>query len=91
VFDAYSQGLPVVASRTDGLMQCVEERVTGLFFSTGAAQSLKGCFAGLIDHPALLADMSAACLRRARDVTHRRIHWRRWKLLVETFPALTSL
>jgi glycosyltransferase involved in cell wall biosynthesis len=39
VYDAYSQGVPILASSTAGLRQCVQEGITGLFFEPGSVES----------------------------------------------------
>ena len=89
VFDAYAQGLPVLASRTEGLVQCVDNGVTGSLVPAGDASALQACIGRIAREPALLAAMSAACVARARESTHQEMHRKRWRLLVEKFPMLT--
>jgi glycosyltransferase involved in cell wall biosynthesis len=88
VFDAYSQGLPVIASRTEGLLQCVQQDVTGLLCDPGDVPALQALLARAVDEPHLLSDLSGACLERARGLTHRAMHRKRWQLLVSAFPEL---
>ena len=88
VFDAFSQGLPVIASRTDGLTQCVEDGVTGLLFDVGDVAALQARISGVADDPGVLTGMSRACLIRASRLTHQQMHRTRWRLLVDAFPAL---
>jgi glycosyltransferase involved in cell wall biosynthesis len=90
VFDAYAQGLPVVASRTDGLAQCVLDGVTGRLVARGDVAAWCTAMIELAARPAALADMSLACVERARDLTHQQMHRKRWRLLVDRFPALTG-
>jgi len=90
VYDAYSQGLPVIASRTDGLSECIEHGVTGLLCEPGNADSLRQQIERVFAEPALLVAMSRACLSRARRTTHQHIHRRRWRLLLETIPSLAT-
>jgi len=90
VFDAYSQGLPVIASRTEGLLQCVEDGVTGLMFDSGDVQALHAQLARVAANPSTLSDMAGACLARARRLTHQNMHRTRWRLLIDAFPALTG-
>lgn len=89
VFDAYAQGLPVLASRTDGLLQCVHDGATGVLVPPQDVPALQACIARIAREPALLAEMSAACVARARGLTHQEMHRKRWRLLVEKFPVLT--
>jgi len=90
VFDAYAQGLPVVASRTDGLAQCVLDGVTGRLVTRADVAAWCTAIIELAARPASLADMSLACVERARGLTHKQMHERRWRLLVHRFPALTG-
>ena len=89
VFDAYAQGLPVLASRTEGLVQCVEDNVTGALIPPQDVAALHAAIDKIAREPAQLAYMSSACVARARKLTHQEMHRKRWRLLVENFPALT--
>jgi len=82
--------LPVVASRTDGLIQCVLDGVTGRLVSRDDVAAWRAAIVDLAARPAVLADMSLACVERARGLTHEQMHRKRWRLLVERFPALTG-
>ena len=88
VFDAYSQALPVIASRTTGLQQCVEDGRTGLFFEAGNAIDLKRTLERVAAEPQLLATMAAACLDRAWKSTHACMHEARRRLIIDAFPGL---
>jgi glycosyltransferase involved in cell wall biosynthesis len=88
IFDAYAQGLPVLASRTDGLLQCVDDDVTGVLVEAGDARALAECVRRIASVPEVLAAMSSACVTRARTLTHQQIHRVRCRLLVEKFPQL---
>jgi glycosyltransferase involved in cell wall biosynthesis len=90
VFDAFSQGLPVIASRTAGLMQCIEDGVTGRFFERGSVAALQAVLSEVALHPQALSDMSFACLFIASRLTHRRMHSTRWRLLIDAFPSLAT-
>ncbi|HEY9238078.1 MAG TPA: glycosyltransferase [Burkholderiaceae bacterium] len=89
IFDAYAQGLPVLASQTDGLLQCVEENVTGFLFPPGNVRTLSERFVQIAGDPKMLASMVPACVDRARRLTHQQIHRTRHRLLVDRFPELS--
>lgn len=89
VFDAYSQGLPVLASDTAGMSQCVAQGVTGLLFRSGDTASLRNAIEAIAENPKLMSAMAPACVARARASTHQEMHRKRWQLLVDAFPALT--
>lgn len=71
------------------LVQCVEDGVTGALVPPRDAPALASCIARLAREPARLAEMSAACVARARKLTHQEMHRKRWRLLVAKFPMLT--
>lgn len=83
VFDAYSQGIPVVASGTTGLRECVWPGVTGVLTHPGDARALADALARLLaDRPGCAA-MGMRSLHAARELTHREMHRRRWQILSE--------
>ncbi len=88
VFDAYARGIPILASDTAGLRQCVESDVTGLLFKSGDAEALAAALKQAVHQRAALAAMAPACLARAAALTHQEMHRKRWKLLVGHFPYL---
>jgi glycosyltransferase involved in cell wall biosynthesis len=89
VFDAFSQGLPVIASRTEGAVQCIEDGVTGLLFETGDAAAFEARITQVAGDPDRLPAMARACLAYARRKTHQHMHRARWRLLATRFPSLT--
>lgn len=87
VYDAYSQAVPVLASDTVGLRECVEDGVTGRLCRPNDAQALAGLLRWAAQHCDQLPAMGVSCLQRARALTHREMHRLRWKLLAETLNA----
>ncbi len=63
VLEAYSCGLPVLASRIGGLAEIVEEGGTGLLFERGDLSSLIGAIRVLVESPKLCEVLGA----KARD------------------------
>jgi len=51
VYDAYSQCVPIIATRTPGLMACVRDAQEGLLVDVGSAKSLADAFAWAQAHP----------------------------------------
>lgn len=76
-FDAFSQGLPCVASRTHGNGSVIEDGRTGLFFPPGDAPALAELLIRLAADTAPLATMRDAALATARTQTHQGMHRRR--------------
>lgn len=81
VYDAYSQGLPVLASDTAGLKQCVVDAKTGWLFNMGNKLSLEQKLLEIMSQRAHLAKLSADCVTYAHSMTHQEMHRRRLKLL----------
>ena len=82
VYDAFSQAVPVLASDTPGLRDCVRHGSTGRLITGGPsnwAAQIKWCF----EHPNELERMGRTGLETARWMTHEEMHRRRWRLLVE--------
>jgi glycosyltransferase involved in cell wall biosynthesis len=85
VYDAYSQALPVIASDTPGLLDCVEDGVTGVLLPSGDPLALAATLARLSVDPAALAALGLAGLQAAYRLTHQEMHERRRRLLVKAF------
>jgi glycosyltransferase involved in cell wall biosynthesis len=57
-------GLPLVASRLQGLIEAVDDGVTGFLFTPGDHVALAGHLASLLDNEALRTRMAAAARAR---------------------------
>jgi glycosyltransferase involved in cell wall biosynthesis len=68
IVEAYSCGVPVLASRLGSLAEVVEDGVTGLLFTPGDAHDLAAKMAWAKAHPEEMARMG----RRAREVYEQR-------------------
>lgn len=64
VSEAYSFGVPVIASRLGALAEIVEDRRTGLLFETGNAEDLARKVRWAWDHPAEMEIMGQAAKRK---------------------------
>lgn len=83
VYDAYSQAVPVIGTRTPGLMACVREDETGWLVPVGDAAALREALLRAQRNRGELRSMGMAGLEVARSFTHREMHRRRRKLLSE--------
>lgn len=84
VYDAYSQAVPVVASDTDGLRDCIENGKTGMLTSFNDPIALANLLKWSLQNMNQLESMGMAILDVARRLTHRNMHQKRWSLLLET-------
>jgi glycosyltransferase involved in cell wall biosynthesis len=66
-------GLPLVASRLDGLQEAVLDRVTGLLFEPGNARQLADCLAHLLDQPELAAEYGRRARKRCEEELNREV------------------
>lgn len=64
IAEAYSCGLPVIASRLGAMAELVEDGVTGLLFTVGDAQDLADKLAWAEAHPGEMRRMGCAARRR---------------------------
>ena len=81
VYDAFSQAVPVLASRTSGLRASVEEGRTGMFTAANDGKSWAELLRWSLHNTNELERMGMAGLQVARGMTIRKMHERRWLLL----------
>ncbi len=81
VYDAYSQGLPVIASQTAGLLDCVSNGLTGKLVPAGDHSALKEAICWAAEHPEALASMGVTAAQHARGMTHQLMHRTRLGIL----------
>lgn len=74
LFDAYSQGLPVIASRTDGIVDYLTDGVHGLSFAIQDQRSLTEAIGKFELLRARWPDLARNCVEAARASTHRGMH-----------------
>lgn len=64
VIEAFALGKPVIGARIGGIPELVRHGDTGLTFTPGDVQALRGCIDELLAHPTRAADMG----RRGREL-----------------------
>lgn len=69
ILEAMAVGRPVVAAASGGIVDLVDDGVTGLLVPAGDAGALAAALRALVDDPARAATMSRAALERARMFT----------------------
>jgi glycosyltransferase involved in cell wall biosynthesis len=90
VYDAYSQAVPVLASNTDGLRDCIQAGKTGKLVPVGDALALANLLEWSINHLDHLESMGMAALNVARGLTHQEMHRQRWQLLLDKLDYARS-
>jgi glycosyltransferase involved in cell wall biosynthesis len=83
VYDAYSQAVPILASDTLGLRECVQHGKTGLMSQGDDPADWAALFKWCLDHPDELKKMGETGLETARKMTHAAMHRKRWRLLLK--------
>jgi len=66
--EAMASGLPVIASRTEGIIDIIEDNATGLLVTPGSAEQLAHAISRLIQNPPLAQQLSHAAQQKARDL-----------------------
>lgn len=85
IFDAFSQGVPVIATDTAGNRQVVESGVTGMLVTPNSAGDLATGLTRLSETPGRMRDMGLAALETARGHTHEIMHAHRADALYQIF------
>lgn len=90
-FDAFSQGVPVIASNTIGVREVVEDGVTGFLCPVGDAEELADMLERCAKARGELRNAGLRALERVRERTHAAMHLERATLLrQELYPALAN-
>lgn len=84
IFDAFSQGIPCIATSTNGNKQLIRDGKNGLLFPVDDAHDLANKIQYFISNPAKLAVMRDEARRSVVGRTHRRMHQEREVFLKET-------
>ncbi len=83
VYDAYSQALPVIASATAGMRDCIQENKTGWLIGPSNVESVSTAIKRAAENIGELRRMGMDALVVARSMTHQRMHLERQRLLLE--------
>jgi glycosyltransferase involved in cell wall biosynthesis len=90
VYDAYSQAVPVLATNTTGLRDCVVEGETGRLVERNDPAALASLLQWSAENRDALRGMGLEALRLARGRTHRAMHDTRWRLLSNALAKRTG-
>jgi glycosyltransferase involved in cell wall biosynthesis len=83
VYDAYAQALPVFASNTAGLRDCIQHESNGMLIHPNDATALADLLQWSLQNLPRLEAMGLTARLTACELTHWEMHKRRWKLLVD--------
>ena len=89
VFDAYSQGVPVLASNTAGLRSCVRDGETGMLTPANDVAPLVALLQYVSQHRLELKQLGLQSLKYAREMTHQEMHRQRVILLKDMLDKYT--
>ena len=89
VYDAYSQGVPALATKTAGLRDCVLDGRTGWLVEPNDALALSELLRYAAHQIFELQRMGMEALKVARTMTHQRMHRERQRLLLE-LPSVSG-
>ena len=83
VYDAYSQAIPLLASDTDGLRDCIYSGKSGVLTSVNDPVALANSIEWSLNNLTQLQAMGIKSLEIAHNMTHQEMHRKRWRLLSE--------
>jgi glycosyltransferase involved in cell wall biosynthesis len=81
IFDAFSQGIPVLGSDTGGITEIVKDDVNGKLFKSGDALSLAETLKWASQNRNSLRMLGISALRLSRLFTHQSMHGRRSEII----------
>jgi glycosyltransferase involved in cell wall biosynthesis len=84
VYDAYAQALPVLASNTAGLRDCIQHECNGMLIKPNDASALADLLQWSLQNLPKLEAMGTTARLTACNLTHWEMHKRRWKVLMES-------
>jgi glycosyltransferase involved in cell wall biosynthesis len=83
VYDAYSQAVPLLASDTAGLRECIQNGKTGMLTRSNDPVALADLFKWSLQNMKQLESMGMTTLKIAHSLTHQKMHQKRWSLLLK--------
>jgi glycosyltransferase involved in cell wall biosynthesis len=90
LFDAFSQGLPVLGSNTGGIRDIVEDGLNGRLFDPGNPDALASIMEWASSNRNTLRSMGAAALKKSRSFTHRAMHEKRCEIIAREYAQSRS-
>jgi glycosyltransferase involved in cell wall biosynthesis len=81
IFDAFSQGIPVIGSNTGGISEVIDDGLNGKLFRAGDASDLARLLRWACKERNKLRSMGLAALTTSRQFTHRSMHERRSQII----------
>ena len=81
IFDAFSQGIPILGSNTGGILEVVEDGVNGKLFTSRDALSLAETLEWASQNRDALKLMGMSALEKSRQFTHRLMHVKRSEII----------
>ncbi|PZV23557.1 MAG: hypothetical protein DCF12_18805 [Snowella sp.] len=85
VYDGYSQAIPILASKTAGLQDVVQDNVTGKLVHPNDVNALADLLESSWQNLEELKLMGMESLHIARGMTHQKMHEQRWEILDKEF------
>ena len=83
IFDAFSQGIPVLGSNTGGIREVVDDGVNGKLIVPGNPNALSELLEWAGRSRSELRTMGLAALDKSRGFTHRSMHEERCNIILD--------
>ncbi|NGX42809.1 MAG: Glycogen synthase [Chlamydiae bacterium] len=82
LYDAFSQGIPIIGTNADGISYTVKHDQTGIIIEKNDVEALSEAIQQIAKKPASLRDLGLNALEKARENTHEHMHDKRRQLLL---------
>ena len=89
VYDGYSQAIPILASKTAGLQDVIQNNLTGKLVRPNDAIALADLLEASWHELEPLKVMGMQSLHTARGMTHQKMHEQRWEILIEELVSFS--
>jgi glycosyltransferase involved in cell wall biosynthesis len=90
IFDAFSQGIPILGSNTGGIIDLVENNINGKLFLSGDKSALMQLLVWASQSRDELRTLGLSALKKSRKFTHRSMHQRRSEIIAAERSSLVS-
>ena len=83
IYDAFSQGIPVLGARTGGIQEVVTNGITGKLFAPGDSGALAQVMEWAASSRSELQEMGIRALRLSNGFTHKAMHEKRREIILQ--------
>jgi glycosyltransferase involved in cell wall biosynthesis len=87
IFDAFSQGIPVLGSDTGGIRELVQDRINGRLFPPASSDAIAAIFEWATLNRRTLQELGLAALTKSRSFSHQGMHEKRKEIILDEYES----